>query len=352
VQHFGDASDTVQSCGICDVCNPSGGGSANAAHQPDEQERRWLRQILGALEGRSTSTGKLFTDLHLTKDRSDFDTLLDALARAGLISIANDTFRNPEGKDITYKKAAITHEGRDPDEKTLNTVWIRGSLSGAPTGKKAKARGSAGATRKTEPQPLNPQAEELFEALRAWRTEVARPTKTPAFMILSDAVMRAIAAVAPTNLTGLHAVSGMGPAKVDRYGAAILAVCRGELPAAAPVRAAEARTSSEPRAERPHTSVSISASASAVQPKPRPAAPPVVVELNESQRELEERLKQWRRTEAAAAGLPSFFIFSDTVLREIVFASPDSVSALTSVRGVGPEKVDRFGAKVVEIVKG
>jgi ATP-dependent DNA helicase RecQ len=89
-----------------------------------------------------------------------------------------------------------------------------------------------------------------------------------------------------------------------------------------------------------------------VQPKPRPAAPPVVVELNESQRELEERLKQWRRTEAAAAGLPSFFIFSDTVLREIVFASPDSVSALTSVRGVGPEKVDRFGAKVVEIVKG
>jgi ATP-dependent DNA helicase RecQ len=74
--------------------------------------------------------------------------------------------------------------------------------------------------------------------------------------------------------------------------------------------------------------------------------------LSEAQREVEERLKQWRRTEAAAAGLPSFFIFSDTVLREIVLAAPGSVSALASVRGVGPEKVEKFGAKVVEIVKG
>src|ERR1700761_6309445 len=100
VQHFGDTSDKNQSCGICDVCNPSGAG-ANAAHQPSPQEREWLREILSALDKRSTSTGKLFTDLHLMKDRKDFDSLLDGLARAGLISIMSDTFRNPEGKDIT-----------------------------------------------------------------------------------------------------------------------------------------------------------------------------------------------------------------------------------------------------------
>jgi ATP-dependent DNA helicase RecQ len=353
VQHFGDASDTVRSCGLCDVCNPSGGGSANAAHQPSEQERKWLREILKALEGRSTSTGKLFTDLHLMKDRGDFDTLLDGLARAGLVTITNDTFRNPEGKDITYKKASITHEGREPDEKTLDTVWIRGSLSGVPAGKKAKARGSTGAGRQTEQQPLNPQAEKLFEELRAWRTEVARPTKTPAFIILSDAVMRVIAGQAPKNLTGLHAVPGMGPAKVERYGAAILAVCRGELPVTAS-EPEDRRPSSMPRAEKQRVLPSITASASAVQPKPKPAVAPVavVVELNEVQREVEERLKQWRRTEAAAAGLPSFFVFSDTVLREIVVAAPESLGALSAVRGVGSEKVEKFGAKVVQIVKG
>src|SRR5665213_2109061 len=143
VQHFGDTTDRRTSCGLCDICNPSG-ESANAAHQPTGEERRWLRLILSALEARSTSTGKLFTDLHLVKDRSDFDALLEGLARAGLITIANDTFRNPEGKDITYKKAAITHEGREPDDATLDTVWIRGSLADAPSAKgSAKKRAAA-----------------------------------------------------------------------------------------------------------------------------------------------------------------------------------------------------------------
>jgi ATP-dependent DNA helicase RecQ len=346
VQHFGDTSDTARSCGLCDVCNPSGSGSANAAHQPTTEERTWLRAILSALEGRSTSTGKLFTDLHLMKDRSDFDTLLDGLARAGLIAISNDTFRNPEGKDITYKKAAITHEGREPDEATLDTVWIRGSLSGAPAGKKKSASKSRTAVASA---PLNPKAEELFGKLREWRTEVARPTKTPAFMILSDAVMRAIANHVPQNLTALHAVPGMGPAKVDRYGAEILAVCRGEaVVASAPnSRLMEAKAPvSAPHMERQTTLVGLSASA--VQPKPKPAPPAViVVELDEAQRALEERLKAWRRAEAAKAGLPSFFIFSDTVLRSVVLAAPASLEALRNVRGVEAVKVEKFGEAVV-----
>ncbi len=140
VQHFGDTSDKATTCGLCDICNPSGNGAAHAAaqpaHQPSAQERAWLREILSALEHRSTSTGKLFTDLHLMKDRKDFDTLLDGLARAALITLTNDTFRTPEGKDVTYRKAAITHEGRTPDDATLDTVWLRSNLSAAPSRKR------------------------------------------------------------------------------------------------------------------------------------------------------------------------------------------------------------------------
>jgi ATP-dependent DNA helicase RecQ len=362
VQHFGDTSDTARSCGLCDVCNPSGGGSANAAHQPGEQERTWLRTILKALEGRSTSTGKLFTELKLVKDRGEFDTLLDALARAGLITLANERWTPPDGKEVTFKKASITHEGRDPDEKTLDTVWIRGNLSDAPGSKKRSASKPRGRGVAAEKQALNPQAEQLFEQLRAWRTEVARPTKTPAFMILGDAVLRAIASHAPKNLTALHAVPGMGPAKVDRYGAGILAVCRGEAaPAPSVAKAtfsAEASTDglkSVPFKAAPQPSVKrqatlVGLSASAAQPKTKPVA--AVVELTEMQRLMEDRLKQWRRAEAALSGLPSFFVFSDTVLREIVLAAPESVSALAAVRGVGPDKVERFGAKVVELCRG
>jgi ATP-dependent DNA helicase RecQ len=349
VQHFGDTSDTARSCGLCDVCNPAGSGSANAAHQPTVGERGWLRTILRALEGRSTSTGKLFTDTALMKERKDFDVLLEALARAGLIALANDSFTNGDGKEITYKKASITHEGREPDDATLDTVWIRGNVSAAvPAKKKARARGVV-----AEAPAMHPQAEEVFERLRAWRTEVARPTKTPAFMILGDAVLRGIAARGPKTLAELHAVSGMGPAKVERYGAAVLAVCRGETVAAAPVprQEAVARTHvSEARHGAPGVRVGVSASA--VQVKPKVVAAVAVVELSEGQRVLEERLKVWRKAEAAKAGLPSFLVLSDTVVREIALAGPRSLEALRGVRGVGVEKVERFGEAVVGLCRG
>ena len=351
VQHFGDISDKKTACGICDVCNPGTSG-ANTAHQPSGQERTWLRAILKSLDTRSTSTGKLFTDLALMRDRKDFDALLDGLARAGLITLANDTFRNPEGKDITYKKASITFEGREPDEAALDTVWIRGiadqrgSKSESPRKAKAKA-----APAKSE--PMNPQAEELFEKLRAWRTEVARPTKTPAFMILADAVLRAIANHAPATLSALHAVPGMGPAKVDKYGAAVLAVCRGEaVPSTtkAPVKR-EASTTRTTTGGYPTEPVVRKTVAAAVLP-PKLSAPGPAIALNAEQEVIESRLKQWRMNEAKAAGLPSFFIFSDTVLREIAFSGPRSLDDLRGVRGVGAEKVAKFGPAVVEVCRG
>jgi ATP-dependent DNA helicase RecQ len=343
VQHFGDLMDTATSCGLCDICNPGDTGSAQAAHQPTAQERAWLREILSALENRSTSTGKLFTDLHLMKDRKDFDTLLDGLARAALITLTNDTFRNPEGKDITYRKAAITHEGRTPDEATLDTVWLRISIAAAPSGRKSSPKSRSA---KSAPQQSSPEAERLFEQLRNWRTEVARPTKTPAFMILGDAVLRAIATTAPQNLTALHAVSGMGPTKVDRYGADLIAICRGDAPQPPSVRTDPLRKPAEPAQPRlqitqPQTS--------AVHPNKRSAPPLPAPELTPAQLALEDRLKDWRREAARAAGLPSFFIFSDTVLRNITLAAPTSLESLRTIRGVAPEKLDTFGPAILTL---
>jgi ATP-dependent DNA helicase RecQ len=345
VQHFGDLTDTASSCGLCDICNPGDTGSAQAAHQPSTQERAWLREILSALENRSTSTGKLFTDLHLMKDRKDFDSLLDGLARAALITLTNDTFRNPEGKDITYRKAAITHEGRTPDDATLDTVWLRTSIAATPSGRKNSTKSRSIKT--NAPPPSSPEAEALFTQLRAWRTEVARPTKTPAFMILGDAVLRAIANTAPQNLSALHAVSGMGPTKVDRYGADLIAICRGDAPAT--------RTESQPKPAGPpqprlHLSPTT-AQTSAVHPNKRQPPAPPPPELTPAQLALEDRLKDWRREAARAAGLPSFFIFSDTVLRNITLAAPTSIETLRTIRGVAPEKLDTFGSAILTLCK-
>ena len=74
-----------------------------------------------------------------------------------------------------------------------------------------------------------PADEGLFERLRTWRLERARADAVPAYVVLHDATLRAVAAAKPRSRADLAAVSGFGPTKLDRYGADVL-----ELIAAAP----------------------------------------------------------------------------------------------------------------------
>jgi len=47
----------------------------------------------------------------------------------------------------------------------------------------------------------------------------------PAYVILHDRTLTAIAAAQPENPRQLLDIDGMGPAKVEKFGAAILRVC-------------------------------------------------------------------------------------------------------------------------------
>jgi ATP-dependent DNA helicase RecQ len=49
----------------------------------------------------------------------------------------------------------------------------------------------------------------------------------PAFVVFSDATLKAMAAARPTDRQAMLRVSGVGPAKLERYGEAFLAVVRG-----------------------------------------------------------------------------------------------------------------------------
>lgn len=64
----------------------------------------------------------------------------------------------------------------------------------------------------------------LFDALREWRLEVAREADKPAYTVLTDATLAAIAEIRPSSVSELARVDGIGPAKIDRYGATILAI--------------------------------------------------------------------------------------------------------------------------------
>ena len=72
---------------------------------------------------------------------------------------------------------------------------------------------------------------EIFERLRVWRADVAREIDRPAFTVLHDTTLLAIASAQPRELRHLAILRGIGPTKLEAYGAQILAVVRGEGPA-------------------------------------------------------------------------------------------------------------------------
>ncbi len=64
----------------------------------------------------------------------------------------------------------------------------------------------------------------LFEALRIWRAETARELGRPAYMVFSDATLRALTENRPASLADLDGISGIGAKKRDDYGDAVLSV--------------------------------------------------------------------------------------------------------------------------------
>lgn len=70
--------------------------------------------------------------------------------------------------------------------------------------------------------------EKTFEALRAWRLEEARRAQLPAFMIFTDATLIAVAEAGPATAEELSAVAGVGSAKLEKYGEALLRVLSGQ----------------------------------------------------------------------------------------------------------------------------
>jgi DNA helicase-2/ATP-dependent DNA helicase PcrA len=68
--------------------------------------------------------------------------------------------------------------------------------------------------------------EQLFDRLREWRLEVAQQASVPAYVVFTDATLRAIAETRPLNDAMLAAIPGVGAVKLERYGAAVIALCR------------------------------------------------------------------------------------------------------------------------------
>ncbi|MBJ7289949.1 ATP-dependent DNA helicase UvrD2 [Williamsia sp.] len=64
--------------------------------------------------------------------------------------------------------------------------------------------------------------EDLFIALKEWRSEQAKEQKVPAFVVFSDNTLIAIAEQRPDDVAALVAIPGIGAKKLDQYGEMLL----------------------------------------------------------------------------------------------------------------------------------
>jgi ATP-dependent DNA helicase RecQ len=96
-------------------------------------------------------------------------------------------------------------------------------------GERQVAMRRAVARPRTAPRNRGPQVgdvsaadEALFDRLKAWRLAEAHAQAVPAFVILHDRTLAAIARERPPDIMALAGISGIGARKLERYGAVLL----------------------------------------------------------------------------------------------------------------------------------
>jgi superfamily II DNA helicase RecQ len=234
VRHFGDVKDAARSCGICDVCDPAGAQLRQFRHATPS-ERIIVQAMVDELRSVNyIAAGTLQRKLELVgrMSREEYEALLGAMVCAGLIEIEEATFEK-NGEVLRFRKVMLTDAGLDvrpttPLELLLadGTVEEFGSSAAPPRSSKppkSTARKPA-AVEALPPQPT-PASEALAAQLREWRTAEAKRLGFPAYLVLHDRTLQAVAMARPASPAQLLAIDGIGPAKVERFGEAILKLC-------------------------------------------------------------------------------------------------------------------------------
>jgi ATP-dependent DNA helicase RecQ len=238
LRYFGDEAETLSGCGICDVCRTLADAPAQDPEEVDLVVRKALsgvarvhgrfglnaalRLLRGVADERLARAGLEDTPTFgALAERSEgwLRRLLRRLVTAGWVS-----FTGGERPMLV-----LTAEGRAVmrGERPARVMLPAEPAPAASGGGRARRRGR---TAEADETALDAAGEARFEALRRWRLGVAREESVPAYVVASDRSLRDVAARRPADRAELLLCHGIGPAKAERYGDAILEVLAGAAP--------------------------------------------------------------------------------------------------------------------------
>jgi DNA helicase-2/ATP-dependent DNA helicase PcrA len=122
-------------------------------------------------------------------------------------------------------KQARTNEEIDEERRLFyvgmtrakRILWVTWS------GRASRFLGELGAQRSAPAAQQRADWTPVGEKLRAWRLDRAREDGVPPYVVFHDSVLHQIADARPSSLGELSQISGVGPAKLERYGDQLLA---------------------------------------------------------------------------------------------------------------------------------
>ena len=223
-------------CGTCDACLGWGRTKMRALDDEELLRVRIALSGVGRLSGRfgvariaqvlTGSEGREVLDRGLDRVPTygklagtpieEVKALLDALADAGLLER-----HGIEGGRPGAFVLALTPAGREvamgtarPEVALPERVRTRDRAG--------KSGGRSRASSAPADQPSGDLDSELLGRLKAWRTDEARRRGVPAYVILHDRTLAAFAAARPRDRATLLGIPGIGPAKLEAYGEALL----------------------------------------------------------------------------------------------------------------------------------
>jgi ATP-dependent DNA helicase RecQ len=82
----------------------------------------------------------------------------------------------------------------------------------------------------------------------------------------------------------------------------------------------------------------------------KPPATPADMALSDADTRLISLLKALRTRIAAEERVPAYVVFPDAAIREMALRRPRSARDLQEVRGVGPAKLEKYGARFLEVI--
>jgi ATP-dependent DNA helicase RecQ len=205
-----DGTEAAQKLLSCIVrCQQASGFSFGAQHIIDVLRGERSEKVLQRGHD-SLSTFGIGTDL----SQAQWRAVLRQLVTMRLVAVDHDKFN----------VLRLTEESRAVLKGERRLTLRRESA--APRATPRKGRKPARSV-PTFDDAGSPHQEAVFQALRQWRRDVAKEHGVPAYTVLHDASLREIAQRLPENESGLVGVSGIGAAKLARYGQSIVEIVSG-----------------------------------------------------------------------------------------------------------------------------